>query len=218
MAKKPTNPKLRRPGRPAAGAHSTSQRERLLDAALELFSQQGIAATSSTAIARRAHVTPALLHYYFENRARLLDAVIAECLLPVIEKIVAPFNSETGDTRTIIARLAERLLTTAASTPWLPPLWVREVLNEEGQLRTFLFARIAPAVIEPLRQLVQQAQARGELNAELEPGLVVVSVMGLTIFPFAAESIWRQLPGNENITTETLVRHMLSLLTRGLEP
>jgi TetR/AcrR family transcriptional regulator len=209
----------RRRGRPSgADAQSASQRELLLDAALMLFAQQGIANTSLNAIARYVQVTPALVHYYFKNRTTLLDAVIEERLLPVLDRVVGPVATQQGNPRDIIVQLAERLLTTVAATPWLPPLWVREILSEGGQLRELLLSRIAPSVIEPMRELIRQAQAAGQINPQLEPGLVVVSLMGLTIFPLAAAPIWRQLPGNEGISTETLVRHMLSLLAHGLEP
>jgi TetR/AcrR family transcriptional regulator len=218
MPKHAAPPKPRRRGRPTADTQSANQRELLLDAALALFAQHGIAGTSLNAIARHIQVTPALLHYYFENRQYLLDAVIAERLLPVIDTMLSAFTPHSDNPRAVIAQAAERLIATAATVPWLPQLWVREVLSEDGQLRAVLLPRFTPIVIEPLRKMVRQAQARGEVNPQLEPGLLVVSLIGLTIFPLAAASIWKQLPGNESVGTDTLIRHMSSLLAQGLEP
>ena len=68
--------KSRRPGRPRAD--ETNLRERLLDAAVECFAGDGIAAASLRNIAIKAGVTPALVHYYFGSKERLLDAFVAE--------------------------------------------------------------------------------------------------------------------------------------------
>lgn len=65
----------------------TASREQLLDIALNLFSRQGIANTSLNAIAKEAGVTPAMLHYYFNSREQLLDAMIEERFLPLRERI-----------------------------------------------------------------------------------------------------------------------------------
>lgn len=104
---------LRRPGRPGRSAptgkglgsapprgpgraHAAEdQRERLLDAAVTLFAEHGIAATQVKAIAARAGVTPALVHYYFGDRGRLLDAVAEERLGPLVDRVFAP--AEPGD-------------------------------------------------------------------------------------------------------------------------
>ena len=74
MPRSPTRTASRRtrtPGRPAAGTHD--HRETLIDAAREQFAAHGFAATSLRQIALAAKVTPALSHYYFKDKAGLLD-------------------------------------------------------------------------------------------------------------------------------------------------
>ena len=78
----------RRPGRPRA--EDANQRERLLDAAVECFASDGIAATSLRAIAVRAGVTPALVNYYFGSKERLLEVFIAERVMRVIGSLRNP--------------------------------------------------------------------------------------------------------------------------------
>src|SRR6218665_410592 len=81
----PGRSRNRAPGRPVAD--SPDLRERLLDAALACFVRQGIAATSLRDIARRAGVTPALLHYYFGDRPQLQEAVVQERAMPVFQLV-----------------------------------------------------------------------------------------------------------------------------------
>jgi AcrR family transcriptional regulator len=71
-------PKPKRPGRPqksARGADDT--RERILDAAENLFAHHGLDAVSVRDVSRKAHVDTALVHYYFDTKRGLFDAVFA---------------------------------------------------------------------------------------------------------------------------------------------
>ncbi len=63
----PQDVAARRPGRPSGAARGAQQRDRLLDAALELFARQGIVDTTLGEMAREAGFTPAMMHYYRED-------------------------------------------------------------------------------------------------------------------------------------------------------
>ena len=56
----------------------TTKKERILEAALELFAKQGYAATSTKAIAEKAAVSEGLLFKHFGNKQGLLDALLKE--------------------------------------------------------------------------------------------------------------------------------------------
>ncbi|WP_043420253.1 TetR/AcrR family transcriptional regulator [Cupriavidus basilensis] len=210
-------PPGRRPGRPAAGdGGSAGQREQLLDAATELFAQRGVAATPIKTIATHAGVTPALVHYYFRDRDQLLDAVVDERLQPLVEQVFAPASADGADPAAMLVGVAGRLIRTAAATPWFPGLWIREIVGADGQLHQRVLHRIAlqraGLVIAPLAA----ARARGEINPGLEPALLMVSLIGLTLLPLATAHIWRRLPGAGAIDSEALVRHVSALLAHGL--
>ena len=92
--KKSPASRKRAPGRPVAD--TLDQREGVLDAALACFVAHGIAGTSLREIAKQAGVTPALLHYYFGDKAQLLAAVVEARVLPVFHLIRAHLL-EAGD-------------------------------------------------------------------------------------------------------------------------
>jgi AcrR family transcriptional regulator len=68
----------RRRGRPPSGG-----REAILDAALELLGDEGVAKLTSREIAARAGVSDASVYYHFGDRAGLLKAVFARGLKPL---------------------------------------------------------------------------------------------------------------------------------------
>lgn len=65
----------RRPGRPQKSANGDDARERILDAAENLFAHHGLDAVSVRDVARKAHVDTALVHYYFATKRGVFDAV-----------------------------------------------------------------------------------------------------------------------------------------------
>lgn len=215
-AKRPSRPlRKRAPGRPSAD--SPDLRSRLLDAALACFVRKGIAATSLRDIATEAGVTPALLHYYFGDKAQLQQEVIAQKILPVFAALREPLLQAGDDIAALIAGFVTGIGRIVAEHPWLPPLWVREVLCEGGALRDLLFDRIGPQLPQMMAKRFAEAQAQGRINPDLDPRLLMVSLVGLTLFPAAGAPIWRRLLNADDLNFDTVRLHTLSLLDRGLE-
>lgn len=210
-----TRAERRGPGRPAAG--NPGQRDQLLDAATELFARHGVAGTPIRAIAEHAGVTPALVHYYFRDRDQLLDAIVDERLQRLVDAIFAP-AAAPEDPVAMLVGIAGRMIRVAASTPWFPGLWIHEVAGADGLLRERVLNRFALQRAGALSAPLATAIAGGKLNPGLEPALVMPSLIGLTLLPLATSHIWQRLPGAEHVDTETLVRHVSTLLTQGLAP
>ena len=211
----PAKGRKRAPGRPLSDA--PDQRAVALDAALACFVRQGIAATSLRDIAREAGVTPALLHYYFGDRQQLLDAVVAERVMPAFLSVRERLAQAGDDVADIVAAFVCGVTDAIARHPWWPQLWVREVLCEGGALRNLLVQRIAPDIARLLAGRFAAAQAAGRLNADLDPRLLLPTLVGLTMFPAAGAPIWRQVFDAHDLGLDDVRGHALALLDRGLE-
>ena len=205
----------RRAGRPSGD--DLDLRARLLDAAIAQFARVGIGATPLRAIASEAEVTPAMLHYYFGDKPRLVQALVEERLLPALAPLRVQLEQAGSDPRVLIEIFVRGIGEVVARHPWLPPLWVREVLCDGGALREVLFAQAIPGVPQLLARRFAAAQADGRLNADLDPRLLVVSLVGLTLFPAAGAPIWRRAFGAEGLGPEAMLRHTLALLDRGVD-
>lgn len=212
----PAQARKRRPGRPVA-ERSADLRDALLAAALNCFSRKGIAATSLRDIAAEAGVTPALLHYYFGDKAQLQQAVIEERILPMVAGLRELLLESGDDMAGLITAFVTSIGKIVAVHPWLPSLWVREVLCEGGTLRDLLIDRVSPQLPLMMAQRFAKAQQQGRINPDLDPRLLMVSLVGLTLFPIAGAPIWRRVFNAEQLDFEALRRHTLALLDRGLE-
>ena len=213
---RPARPGPRRqPGRPSGDA---DRRGQALDAALACYVERGIAATSLRDLATAAGVTPALLQYYFDDAAGLREAVIAERLMPVFVEIrEVLLGMPDASLREVLTAFVEGLCTLVERHAWLPPLWIREVVSEGGSLRDLLATRLAPQIATVLAARFAREQAAGRLNPALDPRLLMVSLVGLTLFPAAGTPIWRQIFASDDLGIDDIRDHALALVLRGLE-
>jgi AcrR family transcriptional regulator len=73
----------------ARQARSEATRRKILDAAVELFSERGFAATGLGDIIERAELTKGALYYHFDSKESLASAIIAESAAVVFDKFSA---------------------------------------------------------------------------------------------------------------------------------
>lgn len=206
---------LRAPGRPDGGGPDL--RDRLLDAAVAEFARQGYTASRLREIAAVAGATPALLHYYFGGKDLLLEAVIQERLMPVMFALRDAMTTAGDDTGALIRSFVRTALQIAFAHPWLPQLWVREVLHEGGALRGFLRERVGPMLPQIMVRRFAAAQAAGRLNPQIDVRLLVPSLLGQTMFMAASAPIWRDVLDAGEIDGAAVASHVLALLEGGLE-
>ena len=79
-----TSKSLDAPPRPPRQRRKHARPQELLDAALELFVQNGYAATHSDEVARRAGVSKGTLYLYFPSKEELFKAVVRATLSNLI--------------------------------------------------------------------------------------------------------------------------------------
>jgi AcrR family transcriptional regulator len=82
--------------RSAATAHGELSRERILAAAISLFSERGFAGTSVADVCERAGVVKTALYWHFQSKEGLLDAALARVAEAWIEQIRASVDEVTG--------------------------------------------------------------------------------------------------------------------------
>lgn len=205
----------RRPGRPAGD--QAGQRERLLDAAVTHYANHGIANARLRSIAAQADVTPALIGYYFGGKEALLAAVIESRLLPTVGELRSALADAGDDVPALAADFVRAVHGVVRRHPWLPSLWIREIVTEGGALRGLMLDSVAPQLPRAIAARFARAHARGELRADLDPRLLTVSLIGLTLFPLATSSLWRQIFDAGDIDDGILQTHTLALLNAALE-
>jgi TetR/AcrR family transcriptional regulator len=122
---------------------------KLLAAAEAVFAKQGFEGASTAAIARRAGMPKANLHYYFRTKAALYAAVLDRILavwLDAMDEI--KLEAEPGDA---LARYIARKMESSHRLPEPSRLWAIELISGARHVRPFLRGK--------LRRLVKEKSA-----------------------------------------------------------
>jgi AcrR family transcriptional regulator len=219
MTPPPIPKRGRKPGSRSVGrpqGESGDLRGKLLDVAVECFAHHGVASSTLREIAREAGVNPALVHYYYGDKQQLVQAVISERVIPAFTEVRTSTTQGGDDIAAVIAGFVRGMCETVERHPWLPALWVREVLCEGGALREVMFDTDAPQMPKMLAARFAEAQAAGKLNPDLDPRLLVTSLVGLTLFPAAGAPIWRRMFDADDIDHVAMQHHAIALLDTGI--
>ena len=199
------------------GAANPDARARLLDAAVHLFAEQGVSGTTVSEIAERAGVTSAMVHYYFKTKDQLLDAVVEEKLIgQFIAFVSGGLEEGADDPFSLTEGWVRRIVKASDRMPWLPPLWVREVISEGGALRAKLIQRVNLEKQERFKVCIAAGQKRGVVNPDIHPQLLFMSIVGLTMLPLSMAKSRDRIPIIGKVSKKDLARHVVALLLHGL--
>ncbi len=205
--------KRRGRGRPRAGS-AGNVRERLLRAARELFLRYGYRAVSSRQIGAAAGVNFAMIRYYFGGKPGLYREILQGLLPAQLADFEAWADGGGGQLEDVFANIVR----VWAANPWIAGFVLREVLPPGGPMRA-MFLREFPERLAPhIERVVKEQMRRGGLRADLDPGLLVLSMVSLAIFPFLAFALTNRVFGvrHDEEFVSRFIAHTHALLTRGV--
>jgi len=150
-------------------------RQRILEAAEVLFTEQGFNAVSIRDIAERCEVTNAALYYHFPSKAALFEEVLEQHAQRLDERMRAAFH-EKGTYRD---RVKVMLLEYAKITKDRRPpfhLLRRDISGMDKVANIDCFRRIFHTMILPIEELIAEAIKAGDLK-ELPEGFSSAAIL-----------------------------------------
>ena len=172
------------------------KRAQVLKAAKDLFIDQGYDSTSMSQIARRSGVTQSMIHYYYESKKKLFDAVIADSLEPLYRQRLLPKGAEKNIRELLRASMIQRFRF-FQENPQVAILFTRTLLNEEFQPDE-LSQKIGGKWIE----IYRQAQKEGLIRSNISPENIMVIYLALTTYWFLDNITREALGGREGSSRE----------------
>lgn len=177
--------KKRGQGRPVTGGNDVG-RERLLVATEKLLRTMPPARVTIARIAQEADADPALIRYYFGNRAALLVAVV--------DRVSAQTERRPPRTDEPVAALADHIVQMVQlnrRAPYLHRL-INDELNDVGTEESRARVReMNTDVIAFIRALLDAD--RGKELVEADPMLLYITILGASDFFSSAEPLIRDL-------------------------
>lgn len=168
-------------GRPA-GRSADEVRDSLLQAARDLFLKKEFRAVSVREIAAEADVNPAMVNYYFGSKQGLYLAMVDD----VLQSLQGDLTRLGEQDDFSVAEFTNSYCRLLARNPWWPNFLVREVLFSEGEIREAVLDKFAAVFAPQLLANIIREQSSGHYRHDLDPRLTLLSLMGMTVFPFLA--------------------------------
>jgi AcrR family transcriptional regulator len=163
---------------------TSSTRQRLINAALELFVSQGVTETTTRQIAERAEVNEVTLFRHFGNKHGLLLAVIEESeVFAQVGRSLAQHIAQTDDIHQTLKEYAHDQLQAVEQIPEL----IRSVVGESGQYPTENRQALGRGFIQANQYIAQYLEAavqQGKLEAYLPPAKIA-SLLNSTLLGYA---------------------------------
>ena len=203
-AKRSTTPR-RAPSSEERQRDAERSRERLLDAALDVFSAKGFAGGRVQEIADRAGVNAQLISYYFGGKEGLYRA---------LQQMWLDREAAFNDPDAPLEELVGRYLHATLADPRLTRLLLWAGLHEPEPVAP------RPPTTERQHELadVRHRQQRGELAPEFDPAMIQLIMMSALLAPIALPHVTRELTGLDPADREFEHRfaEQLKLLARRL--
>jgi AcrR family transcriptional regulator len=190
---------------------SVETRDRLVEAALEIFAARGFDGATTRAIAERAGVALAALPYHFETKDALWRAA-ADRIFERLRERFGELLRGLGDLdlRERLRRLIGEFARFAAAHPEL-----HRFMLQEGTGPSTRLAWLAEAHLRPLFSfvcgLIAEGQARGVVPSG-RPEHLYYALIGAASMPYAVAPEYALLTGREPATPGLVDAHVEALL------
>ena len=154
----PPSPRWRR--------RKTDRPGEIVAAALAVFAEKGFAAARLEDIARRAGVSKAALYLYFETKTDLFAAVVAQAVVPNIDRIRPLAEAYEGRFADVAPLVLAKMAEAAQTTPvgGVIKMVVGESRNFPDLARVWHDA-VASKALALIAGMIERAQARGEVRS-----------------------------------------------------
>jgi AcrR family transcriptional regulator len=157
----------------ARQARSEATRRKILDAAVELFSEAGFAATGLGDIIERANLTKGALYYHFESKESLGSAIIGEAA----DRVFQTFNTICGSASPAMENLIHSSFAVAAIVTTDP------MVRTGTQLARALggFNEVIATSYRGATDLLEKQLAEAAGDGDLRPDLPAAAVAELLL-------------------------------------
>jgi TetR/AcrR family transcriptional regulator len=154
-------------------------RQRILDAAAEVFAERGFGGAGVDEIARRAGVNKAMLYYYVGDKAALFGEVVSASVGRISEVVTAAL-AETDDPCDRLRAIPRAFVRTVRERPFLPQLMLREIAAGGPNLPPHVLERMAE-VMGMTKTVLEDGLARGAFR-KVDPLITHLLLIGTTMF------------------------------------
>jgi AcrR family transcriptional regulator len=191
-------------------APDTSTEEKIKEAARQVFTQKGYAATRTRDIAEAAGINLALLNYYFRSKEKLFDIVMLENIQKFVMAMKGVFNKEEMSLVEKVTALIDNYISLLVKNPDLPLFILSEIKANPEKLAANMGIREMLLQSDFYRQL----QAAGH---QVHPFHFIMNIIGLAVFPFIANPLLKVIGNLKQADFDNLMEERKRMIPLWIE-
>ena len=195
-------------------------RAAILKAAINEFSEHGIAGARTDAIAAAARVNKALLYYYFKDKEAIYQAVLDQVFSGLGDTVVPTLHGNLAPRQKVLNYL-RAYFDYIAANPRFPRVvqgeWIRTGSDRVGQMK-----RVAKNYFQPIYQklgeVLREGIAAGEFRP-IDPAQFIPSMVAIIVFYFSAAPVIKTLMKVDPLAPERIAERrafVLDFISTGL--
>lgn len=190
---------------------------RILAAAEKIFAEKGLAGARTDEIARAARVNKALLYYYFKSKDELYGAVVGS-LFQGLQDVIEKAATADVSYRDRITAFVNGYFSFVIAHSNYPRIVQREMMNASEANKVRIVRKYRLPTFRRLQHLIREGVRAGEFHP-VEPEQAVFSIIGMTVFYFAAAPVLSSVLHRDMLSPRAIEerrRALLDFLGRGL--
>ncbi|MEL7530485.1 MAG: TetR/AcrR family transcriptional regulator [Bacteroidota bacterium] len=166
-------------------------KEKIIEAAREIFTQKGLAGARMKEIAEKAEINQALLHYHFKTKQALFDVVFqrqAFKMFSVIRNVVFSDKEPLDKIDDLVSGEHEAM----KDFPTLPLFVLYESMQNPDLITEFTKDKPLAMLIQKFMGEFQTAIDEGKIR-NVDPRHIVVNTMSMILYPMIAKPLLKIL-------------------------
>lgn len=191
-------------------SQASSTEEKIKEAARTVFMKKGYSATRTRDIAEEAGINLALLNYYFRSKEKLFELVMMEKFQAFFGVIFPILNDESTTLSKKVELIADRYAVLLIENPDLPIFILSEIRTNASRM----VANVKLDKILGESSFVKQLHER---RPDMQPVQLIMSVLGLVVFPFIMRPVLLQTKGVDEKVFNMMIHQRKAYIPKWFE-
>lgn len=173
-----------------------STEQKILEAAEEVFHEKGYDGARMQEIAEHAGINKGLLHYYFQTKDKLFEAIFSVALNRMVSRVHIILEME-GTLEEKINLIIDQYMSIVLKNPSLPRFVINELNKNPDRFVARHINKDAKSAFSTFLKSVQKEIDAGNIR-QIDARQLLMNMISLIIFPFIGKPIMQVFFGADN--------------------
>jgi AcrR family transcriptional regulator len=193
-----------------------TSKEKIIEAAIEVFFDKGFDGASMREIAEKAGLTKPMIYYHFKNKEALYLELIEE-YLDLFCQGLESMLAKDSDPRATLSAIIDFFEQTFARGAKVYNIIQREIIGN-GHYVALLTEKYFIKLSQNIAGFLQQGQQSGFIRPDLDPQLAEMSLISILLLYFSGENVFQHMGRSMNTRVyerSAFKNHIFNLFTVG---